>query len=80
MGTSGVLFEDFFWLGDLRIYMELHRRLFLLLRLRVECGLLDLFDDFPFATNNVREQRQRWRAVDTVGALHCSMFLLIARF
>jgi hypothetical protein len=39
--------------GDLRISMELHRRLFLL-RLRYGCGLLDPFD-FPSATNNARQ-------------------------
>jgi hypothetical protein len=40
--------------GDLQISMELHRGLFLLLRLRDGCGLLDPFDDFPSAINNVR--------------------------
>jgi hypothetical protein len=37
---------------DLRIIKELH--VFPLLCLRDECGLLDPFDNFPFATNNVR--------------------------
>ena len=40
--------------GDLRIVKELHWWLFLLLRLRVGCGLLDMFGYFPSATNNVR--------------------------
>jgi hypothetical protein len=40
--------------GDLRIVKELHRQFFLLLRLWDGCGLLDPFDDFPSATNNVR--------------------------
>ena len=40
--------------GVLRIVKELHRWFFLLLRLRDGCGLLDLFDDFPSAINNVR--------------------------
>jgi hypothetical protein len=40
--------------GDLWIVKELHRQFFLLLHLRDGCGLLDLFDDFPSATNNVR--------------------------
>jgi hypothetical protein len=39
---------------DLWIVKELHLRLFLLLRLRDGCGLLDPFGDFPSATNNVR--------------------------
>jgi hypothetical protein len=47
-------FEDFFWLGDLWIVMELHRQLFLLFRLRDGCGLLDPFSDFLSATKNVR--------------------------
>jgi hypothetical protein len=34
---------------DLRTVKELHRQFFL-----YECGLLDPFDDFPSATNNVR--------------------------
>ena len=34
--------------------MELHRRCIFLLRLRDGCGLLDPFDDFPSASNNVR--------------------------
>jgi hypothetical protein len=38
---------------DLRIIMELHRRLFHLLRLRDGCGLLDSFGNFSSATNNV---------------------------
>jgi hypothetical protein len=40
--------------GDLWIVKELHRQFFLLLRLRDGCGLLDPFDDFLSATNNVR--------------------------
>jgi hypothetical protein len=40
--------------GDLRIIKELQRQFFLLLRLRDGCGLLDPFDDFPSATNNVK--------------------------
>jgi hypothetical protein len=40
--------------GVLRIAKELHRRLFLRLRLWDGCGLLDPFGDFPSATNNVR--------------------------
>ena len=40
--------------GDLRIVKELHRQFILLLRLRDGCDLLDPFDDFPSATNNVR--------------------------
>jgi hypothetical protein len=40
--------------GDLRIAKELHRRLFLLLRLWNGCGLFDPFGDFPSATYNVR--------------------------
>ena len=40
--------------GVLRIVVELHRRFILLLRLRDGCGLLDPFDDFPSATNNVK--------------------------
>jgi hypothetical protein len=51
---SGVVLEDFLWLGDLRIVMELHRQLFLHLRLRDGCGLLDPFGDFLSAINNVR--------------------------
>jgi hypothetical protein len=43
--------------GDLRIVKELHRQFFLLLRLRDGCGLLNLFDDFPSATNNVRSSQ-----------------------
>jgi hypothetical protein len=38
---------------DLRIIMELHRRLFHLLRLRDGCGFLDPFGNFLSATNNV---------------------------
>jgi hypothetical protein len=40
--------------GDLWIVKELHDQFFLLLRLSVGCGSLDLFGDFPSATNNVR--------------------------
>jgi hypothetical protein len=40
--------------GDLWIVKEFHRQFFLLLRLRDGCGLLNPFDDFPSATNNVR--------------------------
>jgi hypothetical protein len=40
--------------GDLWIVKELHRQLFLLLRLRDGCGLHDPFGDFPSATNNVK--------------------------
>jgi hypothetical protein len=40
--------------GNLWIVKELHRQLFLLLRLRGGCGLHDPFDDFPFATSNVK--------------------------
>jgi hypothetical protein len=39
--------------GDLWIVKELHRQFFLLLRLQDGCGLLDPFNDFPSATNNV---------------------------
>jgi hypothetical protein len=39
---------------DLPIVKELHRQFFLLLRIRDRCGLLDMFGDFPSATNNVR--------------------------
>jgi hypothetical protein len=49
-----VVLEDFFWMADLQIFMELHRRLIPLLHLRDGCGLLDLFDDFSSITNNVR--------------------------
>jgi hypothetical protein len=49
-----LVLEDFFWLRDLRIVMELHRQLFLLLHLRGGCGLLNPFGDFPSTTNNVR--------------------------
>jgi hypothetical protein len=38
---------------DLRIVKELHRQFFLLRRLQDGCSLLDPFDDFPSATNNV---------------------------
>jgi hypothetical protein len=37
--------------GDLRIVKELNRQFFLLRCLRDGCGLLDLFGDFPSATN-----------------------------
>ena len=40
--------------GGLRIVMELHRQIILLLRLRDGCGLLDPFGDFPSTSNNVR--------------------------
>jgi hypothetical protein len=40
--------------GDIWIINELHRQFFFLLRLWNGCGLLDLFGDFPSATNNVR--------------------------
>jgi hypothetical protein len=40
--------------GDLRISMELHRRLFLLLRPRDGCGLLDPFCDFQ---GSIRKKR-----------------------
>jgi hypothetical protein len=40
--------------GDLRIVKELHRQFFLLLHLSDGCGILDPFDDFPSATNNMR--------------------------
>jgi hypothetical protein len=50
-----VVLEAFFWLGrDLQIFMELPRRLLLLLRLQDGCGLLDSLGDFMSATNNVR--------------------------
>jgi hypothetical protein len=39
--------------------MDLHRKLFLLLRLWDGCGLLDPFDDFPRATNNVMSSHAR---------------------
>jgi hypothetical protein len=42
-----------FGIGDLRIVKELHRWLFLFLRLWDRCGLLDPFGDFPSTTNNV---------------------------
>ena len=45
--------------GDLRIVKELHRRLFLLLRLRDGCGLVDTFGDFLSATNNIRPAQGR---------------------
>jgi hypothetical protein len=44
--------------GDLRIIKELHRQFFLLLRLRDGCGLVDPFDNFPSATNNVRPTQE----------------------
>jgi hypothetical protein len=44
--------------GDLRIVKELHRQFFLLLCLWDECGLLDLFGDFPSATNKVRSTQE----------------------
>jgi hypothetical protein len=47
-GTQGFLL-----VGDLRIIMELHRQLFLLLHLQNGCDLLDPFGDFPYATNNI---------------------------
>jgi hypothetical protein len=52
----GVLWSSSFssGCGDLRIVKELHRQFFLLLRLWDGCGLFDLFNDFPSATNNVR--------------------------
>jgi hypothetical protein len=40
--------------GDSPDVKELHRRLFLLCRLRGKCGFLDPFDDFPSAINNIR--------------------------
>ena len=40
--------------GNLRIVKGLYQRLFLFICLRDGCGLLDLFGNFPFATNNVR--------------------------
>jgi hypothetical protein len=40
--------------GNLWIVKELHRQFFFLLRLPSGCGLLDLFGDFPSATNNAR--------------------------
>jgi hypothetical protein len=43
--------------GDLQIVKELHRQFFLLIHLRDGCGLLDPFDDFPSAINNVRPTR-----------------------
>jgi hypothetical protein len=49
--------------------MELHRRIFLLLRLRDGCDLLGPFGNFPSATSNIRqlkEERQTWDAVYTV--------------
>jgi hypothetical protein len=49
--------------GDLRIAKELHRRLFLLLRLYDRCGLLDPFSDFPSTTNNARPALGRAAAV-----------------
>jgi hypothetical protein len=67
--------------GDLRIVKELHRQFFLLLRLRDGCGLIDPFDDFPFATNNsgrLREERQRRRAVYTIGRLKMKGFSKIS--
>jgi hypothetical protein len=36
------------------IFMEPHRWLVLLVRLRAGCGFLDPFGDFTSATNNVR--------------------------
>jgi hypothetical protein len=39
---------------DLRIVKELHQQFILLRRLQAGCGFLGPFDDFPFATNNVR--------------------------
>jgi hypothetical protein len=51
---SGVVLEDLFWLGDLRIIMKLHRPLFLRSRLWDRCGLLDPFSEFSFASSNVR--------------------------
>jgi hypothetical protein len=41
--------------GDLRIIKELHWQFFLLLCLQDGCGLIDPFDDFMSATNNVRQ-------------------------
>jgi hypothetical protein len=49
--------------GDLRIVRELHRQFFLLLLLWDGCGLLDPFDDFPSATNNVRPTQGEAAAV-----------------
>jgi hypothetical protein len=43
-----------FGCGNLWIVKELYQRSILLLRLRDGYGLLGPFDDFPFATNNVR--------------------------
>jgi hypothetical protein len=40
--------------GDLRIIKEFHRQFFLSLCLRDGCGLLDPFNDFLSANNNVR--------------------------
>jgi hypothetical protein len=51
---SGVVFENFLCLWDLRIVKELHRQFFLLLRLRDECGSFDPFVDILSATNHVR--------------------------
>jgi hypothetical protein len=48
-----VVFEDFVWLWGSSDRQEASSAV-LLLRLRGGCGLLDPFDDFPSATNNVR--------------------------
>jgi hypothetical protein len=77
-----VVLENFFWLGDLWIVMELHRWLFLLLRLWDGCGLLDPLGDFPSATNNVmptqggaEARRQHYLEVEDEG--HLKNFVII---
>jgi hypothetical protein len=82
-----VFLEDLFWLGDLRIIMELHQRLFFLPRLRDGCGLLGPFSDFPSASNNVRPSQggavaaaHRLHGLEVEDKRHIKKFVVIFIF
>jgi hypothetical protein len=73
--------------GDLRIFMELHRRLFLLLRLRDRCCLVDPFGNFSHTTNNVRPSQgveaavaHRQHGLDVEDEGHLKNFVVIFVF
>jgi hypothetical protein len=55
-----LVLEVFLWLGDLRIFMKLHRRL-ILLPLQDGCGLFYLFGDFrpQLTTSGCLKEKQK---------------------
>jgi hypothetical protein len=60
---SGEVFVDFVWLWGSSDRQGVSSAVFLLIRPRDGCGLLDPFGDFPSATNNIRPTQEGATAV-----------------